>query len=86
MDYGMSYTKLVQGLQSEYSLVGLVVKVSASRAEDPEFESRLRRNFSGSSHISDFQHWHSSGYPARRLAIKGQCWDWSARCQYTVIG
>ena len=28
-------------------LVGLVVKASASRAEDPGFESRLRRNFSG---------------------------------------
>ena len=26
-------------------LVGLVVKVSTSRAEDPEFESRLRRDF-----------------------------------------
>ena len=32
---------------SEYRLVGLVVKASASRAEDPEFESRLRRDFSG---------------------------------------
>ena len=28
-------------------LVGLVVKASASRAEDPGFESRLRRDFSG---------------------------------------
>ena len=27
-------------------LVGLVVKASASRAEDPGFESRLRRDFS----------------------------------------
>ena len=36
-------------------LVGLVVKVSASRAEDPDFESRLRRDFSGSSHTSDFK-------------------------------
>ena len=34
-------------------LVGLVVKASASRAEDPGFESRLRRDFSGSSHTSD---------------------------------
>ena len=34
-------------------LVGQVVKASASRAEDPEFESRLRRDFSGSSHTSD---------------------------------
>ena len=28
-------------------LVGLVVKASASRAEDPGFESRVRRDFSG---------------------------------------
>ena len=34
-------------------LVGLVVKASASRAEDPGFESRLRRDFSGSSHTGD---------------------------------
>ena len=32
---------------------GLVVKASASGAEDPGFESRLRRDFSGSSHTSD---------------------------------
>ena len=31
----------------------LVVKASASRVEDPGFESRLRRDFSGSSHTSD---------------------------------
>ena len=36
-----------------HRLVGLVVKASASGAEDPEFDSRLRRgNFSGSSHTS----------------------------------
>ena len=34
-------------------LAGLVVKASASGAEDPGFESRLRRDFSGSSHSSD---------------------------------
>ena len=33
--------------------VGLVVKASASRAEDPGLESRWRRDFSGSSHTSD---------------------------------
>ena len=36
-------------------LVGLVVKASASRAEDPGFDSRLRRDFSGSSHNTDFK-------------------------------
>ena len=30
-----------------YRLVGLVVKASAPRAEDPRFESYLRRDFSG---------------------------------------
>ena len=33
--------------RSVYRLVGLVVKASASRVEDPGFESRLRRDFSG---------------------------------------
>ena len=36
-------------------LVGLVVKASASRAEDPGLESRLRRDFSGSGHTSDLK-------------------------------
>ena len=40
---------------AEDSLGGLVVKASASRVEDPGFESRLRRDFSGSSHTSDFK-------------------------------
>ena len=32
---------------TEYRLAGLVVKASASGAEDPGFESSLRRDFSG---------------------------------------
>ena len=32
-------------LLPSHRLVGLVVKASASRAEDPGFESRLRRDF-----------------------------------------
>ena len=36
-------------------LAGLVVKASASRAENPGFESRLRRDFSGASHTSDLK-------------------------------
>ena len=43
--------RLVSLLNSR--LVGLVVKASTSRAEDPGFDSRLRRGeFSGSSHTS----------------------------------
>ena len=38
---------LVLGSTIPHRLVGLVVKASASRAEDPGFESRLRRDFSG---------------------------------------
>ena len=45
-------------------LVGRVVKSSAPKAEGPEFESRLRRDFSASR-----QDWHSSGHPARHLAL-----------------
>ena len=44
-------------------LAGLVVKASASGAEDPGFESRLRRGFSGSNHTSDFK----IGTPAATL-------------------
>ena len=36
-------------------LVGLEVRASTSRAEDPGFESRLLWDFSGSSHTSDFK-------------------------------
>ena len=36
-------------------LVGLVVKGSASRAEDPRFESHLHLDFSGWSHTSDLK-------------------------------
>ena len=38
-----------------HRLVGPVFKASASGEEDPGFESRLQRDFSGSSHISDFK-------------------------------
>ena len=36
-----------------YRLVGQVVKTSDPKAEGPEFESRLRRDFSGSGHTND---------------------------------
>ena len=37
----------VHTVRSRHRLVGLVVKASASRAEDPGFESRLRQDFLG---------------------------------------
>ena len=44
-------------------LVGLVVKASASRAEDPGFDSRLRRDFSGVESYQRLKNWHSSCDP-----------------------
>ena len=45
----MSYNLCIKyfGLPISQLLVGLVVKASASRVEDPGFESRLRRDFFG---------------------------------------
>ena len=51
----VEYMWWVVELCVEYMCVGLVVKASASRAEDPGFESRLRRDFFGVSHTSDFK-------------------------------
>ena len=42
-------------LSLNHRFVGPVVKVSASRADDPGFKSRFRRDFSGSSHTSDLK-------------------------------
>ena len=47
--------KLIPKEDTLHRLDGQVVKASASRAEDPGFESRLRRDFSGSSHTSDLK-------------------------------
>ena len=44
----------VVSLSLLHRLVDLVAKASGG-AEDPEFESRLRRDFSGSGHTSDFK-------------------------------
>ena len=55
-----------------YRLVGLVVKASASGAEDPRFESRLRRDF--------------SGLPCQAPGVTGSEPVLSARCQFTVTG
>ena len=48
-------------------LVGLVVKASASRAEDLGFESHLPQDIFWVESYQWLQNWHSSGYPARRL-------------------
>ena len=59
-------------------LVGLVVKVSSSGAEDPGFESRLRRDFSWSRHTSDLAlQW----LPCQAPGIIGSA---LGLCQYTV--
>ena len=46
---------LYRRLWSHNRIAGIVVKGSASEAEDPGFESRLRRDFSGSSHTSELK-------------------------------
>ena len=63
-------------LHPNHRLVGLVVKASASRAEDSGFESLLRRNFSESSHtsISVWQHVKLSE-PFRPWDTFACCWD-----------
>ena len=66
-------------------LVGLLVKASASRAEDPGLESRLRQDFSWSSHTSDFK----IGTPVATLpgawryrVSPGTGWPVSAYCDW----
>ena len=49
------FIDLITFQHSTYCLVGQVVKTSASRAEDPRFESCLRRDFSRLSHTSDLE-------------------------------
>ena len=44
-------------------------KASAPRAEDPGFESRLCRDFFGVESYQWLKSWHSSAYPAGRLAL-----------------
>ena len=52
-----------------HHLIGLVVKASASRAEDPGFESGLRQDFFGVKSYQRLKNWRSSCYPARHLAV-----------------
>ena len=54
-----------------YCLVGLVVKASTSRAEDPRFESCLCQDFSRVESYQWLKNWHSSGYPAGCLVFIG---------------
>ena len=63
-------------------LIGIVVKVSTSRAEDPGFKSACTGIFPGSSHTSDLK----IGTPVATLpgACQGQCWGWLDWYQYTV--
>ena len=54
--------------------LSLVVKASAPKAEGPEFESRLRRDFSRSNRTSDFK----IGTPVATLPL-AWCYRVSAR-------
>ena len=84
---GLSLSRMlhIPRLSSEDRLVGLVVKASASGAEDPGFVSRLRRgDFSGSSHTSDLK----TGAPVATLpgAWRYRVSAGTGWCQYTVTG
>ena len=59
---------------------------SSAPKADALTESRLHQDFSGVESYQWRKNWHSSGYPARHLALWGHCWDWLNRCQYTVSG
>ena len=48
---------------ADHRLVGLVVKASTSRVEEPGFESHLRRDFFGVESYQWLKNWHCSGYP-----------------------
>ena len=69
-----------------YRLVGLVVKASALGEADPGFNSLLCWDYSRVKSYQWLTNWHSSGYPARRLVLECQRWDWLAQCRYTVTG
>ena len=49
------YTPYTRPACPLHRLAGLVVKASAAGMEDPGFDSRLRRDFSGLSHTSDLK-------------------------------
>ena len=66
-------------------LAGLVVKASASGVEDP-VRIQLAMGFSPVESYQWLKNWHSSGYPARHLALYSQRRDWSVPYQYTVTG
>ena len=70
------FNTFVDSLFSWYLLVGLVVKASTLRAENPGFEFRLRRDFSWSSHTGDLK---KIGTPVDTLpgawAITGTGWS-----------
>ena len=59
-------------------LVGIVAKASASRAEDPGFESRVQQDFYRSSHTSDLK----IGTPVTTLP--GAC-AWTGQPSVSVL-
>ena len=66
------YTLCYQWLSSVYDrLVGLVVRRPPRERKVRGLNPACGRIFSGSSHTSDLKNWHSSGYPARCLALIG---------------
>ena len=79
--------KISPKLSFIYLLVGLVVKASVSKAAEPGSTPSFPVENSPGRVIpvtwNLVRHWLPSHAPG---VIQGQCWDWSARCQYTVTG
>ena len=67
-------------------LVGLVVRRPPRERKVPGSNPACAGIFFAVESYQWLKHGHSGGYPAKRLALQGQRWDWSARCQYTMAG
>ena len=73
-------------LHCVYRLVGLVMRRPPRERKIPGSNPVCAGIFLRVESYQWLKNWHSSGYPARHLALQCQCWDWSVRCQYTVTG
>ena len=66
-------------------LVGLVVKASASGAEDPGFKSRLQRDFLGSSHTGDRLPCQAPGVIGSVLGLVGPVSGWGRKFDLQLL-
>ena len=69
MEGVIGHYHLLASFPNTHRLVGLVVGRPPPERKVPGSNPACAGIFSGPSHTSDFKNWHSSGYPARRLAL-----------------